>query len=73
MAVCLLCTCAKESLPWPIEDRFIVRSHLAFIVQPHAWYGTDLVSHPTGLGGVWMGLLNFSRCPIECLDICMEY
>jgi hypothetical protein len=40
MAVCLLCTCAKESLPWPIEDLFIVTSHLAFIVQPYARYGT---------------------------------
>ena len=25
------------------------------------------------LGGVWLPLLNFSRCPIECMDTCMEY
>jgi len=25
------------------------------------------------LGGVWLPLLNFSRCPIECLDTYIEY
>jgi len=41
MAVCLLCTCAKESLPWPIKDRFVECGSPSVTVQPHVWYGTD--------------------------------
>ena len=44
MAVCLLCTCAKESLPWPIEDRFVECGSPNANVQPHVRYGTNLDS-----------------------------
>ena len=46
MAMCLLCTRAKESLPWPIKDRFVECGSPRANVQPHVWYGTDLDSHP---------------------------
>ena len=46
MAVCLLCTRAKESLPWPIKDRFVECGSPSANVQPHVWYGTDLDSPP---------------------------
>jgi len=46
MAVCLLCTRAKESLPWPIKDRFVECGSPSITVQPHIWYGTDLDSPP---------------------------
>jgi hypothetical protein len=45
MAVCLLCTRAKESLPWPIKDQFVECGSPSISVQPHVWYGTDLDSH----------------------------
>jgi len=46
MDVCLLCTCAKESLPWPIKDRFVECGSPSVTVQPHVWYGIDLDSRP---------------------------
>ena len=46
MAVFLLCTRAKESLPWPIKDWFVECGSPSITVQPHIWYGTDLDSHP---------------------------
>ena len=51
MAVCLLCTRAKESLPWPIKDRFVEYGSASTTVQPHVWYGTDLDSNPLSQHG----------------------
>ena len=43
MAVCLLCTRAKESLPWAIKDRYAEAAHL---VLPY--------SHTSGMGQTWI-------------------
>jgi hypothetical protein len=39
MAMCLLCTRAKESLPLPIKDRFVECGSPSITVQPHICMG----------------------------------
>ena len=42
-------TCAKESLPWPIKDRFVVNFSPSAYCAATRLSWTDLVSHHTGL------------------------
>jgi len=53
-----------------IYDR-LRASEQASMVRLEVLFEVKCLELGEGLGGVWFLLLNFSRCPIRCLDVCM--